>query len=304
MYLCEVYVTNPSLNVNRPFTYVYDKPLEKYVRVKVLFNRTGNLAIVVSCRQTEQTREEIDRSCGFKVQEILEVIDEEPVISEEIFELASWLSKTTISPFISCLNAMLPKALKTSKSLKGPKMLRRLHKNEGDFTFTKRQKEIYDLIDEGMLAAEARKMSASVITKLIAIGAISEYEEEAQYENSGIEEEKVFETTASGEKVLLDQAVEQAKGKGGFMLDASIGKSINLKHGRRVSINLSITNLLNNQDIVTGGYEQSRSSYTVKDDGTKNNARAYKFEKNPMKFIVSFQPSLSIFTVSTITEIF
>lgn len=77
---------------------------------------------------------------------------------------------------------------------------------------------------------------------------------------------------------------EQSKGNGGFMLDASIGKSIRLKHGRQVSINLMVTNLLNNTHMVTGGYEQSRSDYTVKDDGTLNNVRAYKFSLNPKKY--------------------
>ncbi|MBQ6559575.1 MAG: primosomal protein N' [Erysipelotrichaceae bacterium] len=206
MYLIEVYVTNSSLNVNRPFTYVYDKPLQKYVRVKVLFNRSQNIAIVVSCKETDKTREEIDRSFGFKVREITEVIDEEPVISDEIFELATWLSKTTISPFISCLNAMLPKALKTSKSLKGPKMLHKLHKIEEDFTFTKRQREIYDLIDEGMLAAEARKMSASIVNKLISIGALTEYEEEAQYENADIER-KGFKTLTAEQQNAYDRII-------------------------------------------------------------------------------------------------
>ena len=89
----------------------------------------------------------------------------------------------------------------------------------------------------------------------------------------------------SNDGTTVDQdALTQAKGKGGFMLDASIGKSIYLRHGRSMSINLMITNLLNNQNIVTGGYEQSRSSYTVNDDGTLNNTRAYKFEKNPKKY--------------------
>jgi hypothetical protein len=74
-------------------------------------------------------------------------------------------------------------------------------------------------------------------------------------------------------------AMEQAKGKGGFMLDLSIGKSLYLHHGRSMSINLMITNLLNNQDIVTGGYEQSRADYT-----SSGNERAYKFSKNPMKY--------------------
>lgn len=76
----------------------------------------------------------------------------------------------------------------------------------------------------------------------------------------------------------------QAKGKGGFMVDASIGKSIRLKRGKTLSINLMITNLLNNTRICTGGFEQSRSDYTVKDDGSKNNERAYKFSRNPYKF--------------------
>lgn len=75
----------------------------------------------------------------------------------------------------------------------------------------------------------------------------------------------------------------QAKGHGGFMIDGSIGRSIYLKRGS-LSINLTVTNILNNTNIVTGGYEQSRSDYgTVKTDGTAT-SRAYKFSKNPMKF--------------------
>lgn len=74
------------------------------------------------------------------------------------------------------------------------------------------------------------------------------------------------------------EAVEQAKGHGGFMLDGSIGRSIYLKRGM-LSINLMVTNILNNQNLCTGGYEQSRSDYT-----NSGNIRAYRFSKNPMKF--------------------
>ena len=80
----------------------------------------------------------------------------------------------------------------------------------------------------------------------------------------------------------IRSAFEQAKGHGGFMLDGSIGRSIYLKRGS-LSINLSVTNILNSTNIVTGGYEQSRSDYSKKTDGTTTN-RAYKFSKNPMKF--------------------
>ena len=77
---------------------------------------------------------------------------------------------------------------------------------------------------------------------------------------------------------ILPSALEQAKGHGGFMLDGSIGRSIYLKRGM-LSINLMVTNILNNQNLCTGGYEQSRSDYT-----NSGNLRAYKFSKNPMKF--------------------
>lgn len=71
---------------------------------------------------------------------------------------------------------------------------------------------------------------------------------------------------------------EQQKGNGGFMLDASIGRSIYLKKGS-LSINLMVTNLLNNTRICTGGYEQSRSDVT-----NSGNSRGYKFSYNPKKY--------------------
>ena len=62
---------------------------------------------------------------------------------------------------------------------------------------------------------------------------------------------------------------------GGFMLDASIGKYIRLKNGRSLSINLSMNNILNNTNLRTGGYEQSRD-----DTYETGEARTYVFSKN------------------------
>ena len=104
------------------------------------------------------------------------------------------------------------------------------------------------------------------------------------YENSGIAAEKVYDVNEAGEKVLLASAVAQEKGKGGFMLDLSIGKSIRMKKGQ-LSVNLMLTNLLNNMDMVTGGYEQSRSNYSVNTTtGEVGGARIYKFDRNPKKY--------------------
>ncbi len=83
---------------------------------------------------------------------------------------------------------------------------------------------------------------------------------------------------------FLPEATEQTKGHGGWMVDMSIGKSVRLKKGS-LNFNLMITNLLNNQTMVTGGYEQnSRSGYTLTTTGEVNNARIYQFSKNPKKY--------------------
>ena len=81
----------------------------------------------------------------------------------------------------------------------------------------------------------------------------------------------------TGEKRL--ELPTQFKGKGDFMVDASIGKSINLRGGKKLNINLSLNNILNNQDMITGGYEQNRG-----DNYADGEARTYKFSKNPFLY--------------------
>ena len=76
--------------------------------------------------------------------------------------------------------------------------------------------------------------------------------------------------------VVEARTAKQEKCKGGFMLDASIGRFIRLSRGRSLSINLSLQNILNNQDLRTGGYEQNRDDYYATGE-----QRTYQFSKNP-----------------------
>lgn len=54
------------------------------------------------------------------------------------------------------------------------------------------------------------------------------------------------------------KADPQQKLKGGFMMDASIGRYLRFKNGTSLSLNLSVNNILNNTNLRTGGYEQNR----------------------------------------------
>lgn len=77
----------------------------------------------------------------------------------------------------------------------------------------------------------------------------------------------------------------QAKGKGGFMLDASVGHQFRFKNNTALSVNLNLCNLTNNQHITTGGFEQSRTNTPVLSNGNAyGNKRIYDFTKSPRKF--------------------
>lgn len=89
----------------------------------------------------------------------------------------------------------------------------------------------------------------------------------------------------------LTTLASQAKGKGGFMLDASIGKSIYLKKGS-LSINLMLTNILNNTRIVTGGMEQNRRDK----DAQGEDIRTYNFYNSPKKFYANGTNGMLIVT--------
>ncbi len=57
----------------------------------------------------------------------------------------------------------------------------------------------------------------------------------------------------------------QERLKGGFLLDASVGKVLYFNNrAQSLNINLSLNNLLNNTSLVTGGYQQSRLSRNTK----------------------------------------
>ena len=83
----------------------------------------------------------------------------------------------------------------------------------------------------------------------------------------------------NGNAVSSLNVPSQFHGDGGFLLDASIGKSIRLKGGKQLNINLSLNNILNNEDMITGGYEQNRGDFNE-----DNEKKTYVFSKNPFLY--------------------
>ncbi len=82
---------------------------------------------------------------------------------------------------------------------------------------------------------------------------------------------------------LISDIRDQQRVPGGFTVDLSVGKSIRINYKYFININLSVTNLLNNTTLKTGGYEQSRFSTT--NDYTN---RATYLERFPAKYFYAW----------------
>lgn len=67
------------------------------------------------------------------------------------------------------------------------------------------------------------------------------------------------------EDPLIKTITEQQELKGGFTLDASLGKSFRIKSKVYLNVNFSVTNILNNTNIQSGGFEQNRFDFETKD---------------------------------------
>ncbi len=63
------------------------------------------------------------------------------------------------------------------------------------------------------------------------------------------------------ESDLWHQIVDQEKLPSGYTLNATIGKSFRFQYKYFLNLNLSVSNILDNQNIITGGFEQLRYEY-------------------------------------------
>lgn len=80
--------------------------------------------------------------------------------------------------------------------------------------------------------------------------------------------------------------VDQTKLPSGYTLDASIGKSFRFNHKYYLNLNLNLSNILNNQSIITGGYEQLR--YDIEDGPDKFPPKLYYMYGRQFFLNVSF----------------
>lgn len=112
MYLLECWIEHPVRSIDRTFTYYSDEFAEPGERVRVNFNGRPIMGFIEHVEETDEDAETVSKRIGYPVKAVEEILDEEPLITAELSELAAYLREITLSTMISCYQAMLPGKVK------------------------------------------------------------------------------------------------------------------------------------------------------------------------------------------------
>ena len=118
----------------------------------------------------------------YEIKDIIKIIDDEPVLNDELINLGIYMSKKYLCPLINCYQSMLPKALKAgSKNGGGVKKLLYVKLNDNVINAdvkVKRQLEIIDFLKDNKEVLKSSIRSKSSLSKLIEKGIVLEYYKE------------------------------------------------------------------------------------------------------------------------------
>jgi len=220
--IVEVLTEYGTLSLNRAFSYLYDgeKRIGERFRVRVSFGPKKVIGFVLKISDTDKTPEELEKERGFAFKKLNEedIVDEEPLLSEELLRLAKQVADYYFAPLIVVLQTMLPLSLSPrSSAMRGPKIayeswVRVLDKNEEGLTSDK-QIELLRLISNKGPILKKEAGSVAVLSKLIEKKKVEIYKEEKRRLNLKAEEreeahplthfqEKAYEYLLDSEKAV------------------------------------------------------------------------------------------------------
>lgn len=176
----KVIIDSKSRFLNRPFTYhipeKLDKKLEKAMRVLVPFGK-GNKTSVAFVYDIIK-----DIDADYEIKDIISIIDDNKLISDELLDLAFYMTKTYLSPMQLSLKQVMPptkiekiKTFYRSKSNKNDEFLSFLNsyrsKDEILKIFPDSEEKLKDLVDKDELsviyeASDKIKVSYDTYIKL------------------------------------------------------------------------------------------------------------------------------------------
>ena len=176
MKIIELLIEYTNHSLDRPFSYVYfgNKPVGKGYRVLITFNNRTLVGYVLNAEETDKTKNEVEDELGFKMLEIIDVLDDKPLLDDDLLSLANALADYYLSPKISVLQTMLPPSLKPARSSLGkPKIAFDKYLevvDDDEEGLTAKQIEILRMVKKEKSILKKEIKSQSVVDKLLKIG--------------------------------------------------------------------------------------------------------------------------------------
>lgn len=171
MVILDVIIEYAASSLNRPFSYAYfgKEKIVPGVRVLVPFGNKKIIGYVESIKEVDLSLKDYISETGINVKEIYSLIDYEPILNDELMQLANDISSYYFASKISVYQTMLPPSLKPkSSSLTKPKIAYDVYVqviDEDISDLTAKQKELYQRIKEYGLVLK-KDLKTTLLPKL------------------------------------------------------------------------------------------------------------------------------------------
>lgn len=206
-----VLVELSSKNIDKTFDYLVPTNLENKIkigkRVTVPFGYQILEGFVLGTNEIEYE----------DLKEIIDVVDEDIVLTKELLELGKFVSAKTLSTLISAYQVMLPKALKAQKGTTiNKKIVKYVELNQTNIDELKlndKQKEILDLLkkETNLKKETLNKISLSSTNTLIKRGILKVIEKEEYRLDDETELVEKYPLTSDQERVVKEILSETEK---------------------------------------------------------------------------------------------
>ncbi len=186
MQVLSIYIQHGKTSLDRPFSYLYDgeKKAQPGCRALVEFNHQRIMGYIVDTIDSQQTAEQISEQYGYRLSFIVSLVDEEPLLNDELTKLSKEVSEYYLAPIVSVLQTMLPASLKPSVSaLRGPKIAYDTYVELVDSDeegLTDKQKEALRLITANSPLLKKEAGTQTILENLAKKGKIRFFKQEKQ----------------------------------------------------------------------------------------------------------------------------
>lgn len=165
-----------EINAFDDMTFTYNVPLnmqkniELGKRVLVPFGKKELKGIIINVKDNNES--------NYEIKDIIEIIDDEPILNKELLELGLYMKDTYLCPLITCYQSMIPSALKFNNTNINIKYDTYIIKNKEYETNKKSEINILNLFNNSEKIKKSDISNKTALNKLLELEVLKEIKEE------------------------------------------------------------------------------------------------------------------------------